>query len=155
VLSKIAATPITRLMPIIPICSAPDDTVGTAITTMLEKHCGATLVCKEDGALVGIFTERDLLLRSDEYSVDWLEQPVSNFMTSEPVSAQVSSTVSDVVAIMRAGGYRHVPVVDDLGRPRGIVSVRDILSFVAEHFPQEILNLPPNPSLEARSKWGG
>jgi CBS domain-containing protein len=142
-------------MPIIPICSAPHDTVGDAVTVMLEKHCGATLICNEDGTLVGIFTERDLLLRSDEYSAGWLEQPVSNFMTPEPVTARVSCTVSDVVALMRTGGYRHVPVVDDLGRPRGIVSVRDILSFVADHFPQEILNLPPNPSLEATSKWGG
>jgi CBS domain-containing protein len=122
---------------------------------MQEHHCGATLVCDAEGRIQGIFTERDLLLQSDRYQPGWLDLPVVQVMTEGPVTANVSSTVRQVVELMRSGGYRHVPVVDDKGRPRGIVSVRDVLTFVAEHFPEECLNLPPDPSLETRGLYGG
>ena len=48
---------------------------------------------------------------------------------------------------MSVGGFRHVPVVDDAGRPAGMVSAGDVLQFVVELCPEEILNLPPEPEL--------
>jgi CBS domain-containing protein len=49
---------------------------------------------------------------------------------------------------MHVGGYRHVPIVDKDGLPRGMVSVKDIVDFIVEFFPAEVLNLPPDPSHE-------
>jgi len=50
---------------------------------------------------------------------------------------------------MAKGGYRHLPVVDEGNRPVGMVSIRHIISYLVEHFPQEILTLPPKPIREA------
>jgi len=46
---------------------------------------------------------------------------------------------------MAQGGYRHIPIVDDQNHSVGIVSIRHIISYLIEHFPQEILTLPPVP----------
>ena len=44
---------------------------------------------------------------------------------------------------MSVGGFRHIPVVDDEYRPAFVVSVRDVVEFLVEYFPREVLNLPP------------
>jgi len=44
---------------------------------------------------------------------------------------------------MEVGGFRHVPIVDEHGRPKLVVSVRDIVTFLVSSFPEEVLNLPP------------
>jgi len=46
--------------------------------------------------------------------------------------------------MMSVGGFRHLPVVDQRGCPAFILSVRDIVEFLVESFPAEILNLPPD-----------
>ena len=56
---------------------------------------------------------------------------------------------------MSVGGYRHVPIVDRENKPIGIVSVKDVVNFIVEHYPQEILNLPPEPEAAFRSQHGG
>ena len=43
---------------------------------------------------------------------------------------------------MSVGGFRHVPVVDDDHRPYGVISVRDVVAFMVDAFPREVLNLP-------------
>jgi CBS domain-containing protein len=55
--------------------------------------------------------------------------------------------VAYAVNKMSVGGFRHVPIVDDAGRPQGVVSARNVLDFVVELCPEEILNLPPEPEL--------
>jgi CBS domain-containing protein len=42
--------------------------------------------------------------------------------------------------MMSVGGFRHVPIVDERGRPAGVVSVRDVVDLLVEAFPAEILN---------------
>ena len=46
---------------------------------------------------------------------------------------------------MSVGGYRHIPIVED-GRPVGVLSLRDIADFLAELFPEDVMNLPPDPA---------
>jgi CBS domain-containing protein len=53
------------------------------------------------------------------------------------------------------GGFRHVPLVDSDGRPVGILSVKDIVDYLAEHFPREVLNIPPEPGKQPRIPEGG
>jgi hypothetical protein len=56
---------------------------------------------------------------------------------------------------MHVGGYRHVPVVDAGNVPLAVVSVKDIIGFIVENFPQEILNLPPKPLRTTSREDGG
>jgi CBS domain-containing protein len=55
---------------------------------------------------------------------------------------------------MSVGGYRHVPLVDGGGRPVGVVSVKDIVDYLVEHFPREVLNIPPEPGQHVRCAEG-
>lgn len=134
--------------------AALDDFVTAAAATMKERQQDCVLIL--DGSeLVGIFTERDLMLRVDHSSQAWRDSPVSDVMTKEVVLVDARESLSVAVKKMQSGLFRHLPVVFGEQRPVGLVSIRDILAYIAEHFPAEFLNLPPDPELEARNQWGG
>ena len=65
-------------------------------------------------------------------------------MTPDPESLNLKARVAWVLNLMSVGGFRHVPVVDEQGRPAFVVSVRDVVQFLVDAFPSEILNLPPD-----------
>jgi CBS domain-containing protein len=55
-------------------------------------------------------------------------------------------SVQAAIKRMEKGGYRHLPVIDELGRPVGILSARRVVHFLAEHFPALVYNHPPDPT---------
>jgi CBS domain-containing protein len=135
-----------------------DATGGEAVDQMIRHDRGAVVIVDEGGAVSGIFTERDVLEFETravvEGGADWRSAPLSELMTPDPVSVRLDTPIREVVENLREGRFRHLPVVDDEGRPKGLLSIRDVLSEIAEYFPQEVANLPPDPSLEASSPWG-
>jgi CBS domain-containing protein len=66
-------------------------------------------------------------------------------MTTDPKRLRLESTIRDAIALMATGRYRNVPLVDDAGRIVGVVRQQDVLRYLAESFPEELLNLPPRP----------
>src|SRR3972149_5126684 len=66
-------------------------------------------------------------------------------MAADPDTLTADATVGDALALMDRGGYRHVPIVDGKGRIAGLLRQQDVLEYLAEAFPEEILNLPPRP----------
>jgi CBS domain-containing protein len=86
----------------------------------------------ENSKIVGVFSERDALLRLDVELNDELTRPVSDFMTPSPQKITADSKIAFAVRMMDLGSYRHVPVVDDEDRPVGVISVRDILGYLTE-----------------------
>ena len=71
-------------------------------------------------------------------------------MTLEPETLALDSRLAWALNMMSVGGFRHVPVIDERGWPAFVVSVRDIVEFLVESFPSEILNLPPDFGREPR-----
>jgi len=137
----------------------PVDATGeAAVEEMVRHERGAVVVLDASGLVVGIFTERDVLLLESRASVqggaDWRRAPLEQLMTPDPVTVSLASSIKDAIEKLREGGFRHLPVVDEDGKPSGLLSIRDILAEIAEYFPQEVSNLPPDPSLEASSPWG-
>ena len=124
---------------------AASSTVTEAMRAMQREHLGCVLVT-DDGTrsskLVGIFTERDVLLRIVDRGKNPATLPLSEVMTPDPDVLSVKSTVAYALNKMSVGGFRHVPVVDDEHRPACVVSVRDIVEFLVAAFPREVLNLP-------------
>jgi CBS domain-containing protein len=106
----------------------PTTTVRQAIVTMLEHNVGALLVV-EEGKLIGIFTERDLLKKVAGVHVLYADMPVRSFMTHKPVTLASTATLAFALHKMDGGGYRHVPVLDK-GVPVGVVSVHDMLRHI-------------------------
>lgn len=113
----------------LPVTIRACSTVAQAIDLMIRRNVGAILVVDEQGGLLGIFSERDLLKKVVGLREDYAEQPVSAFMTPRPASVSTCHTLAFVLNKMDGGGYRHVPVVQDV-RPVGIISVRDMLRHI-------------------------
>ena len=120
-------------------------TIAKVVELMRKKKVGAVLV-KKGKAVVGIFTERDLFSRAMA-SPAWARAPVKKFMTPNPDSLKLSDPVAYALNRMSVGRYRHVPLVKADGSPAGIVSIRDVIDFIVELCPEEILNLPSRPEL--------
>ena len=75
---------------------------------------------------------------------DVRDHAVSEFMTPNPETVEIDAQIAYALQRMYVGGYRHLAVTSQ-GRVIGVISIRDILKYLAESFPEELLNLPPRP----------
>jgi CBS domain-containing protein len=137
-----------------PVLIDVSQTVQEALTLMQVKQVGCVLVTR-GVSLAGIITERDLVSKGLARGVDLGAVKVQEFMTPDPVTLQPEDSVAFVLNAMHVGGYRHVPIVDERNRPLAVVSVKDIIGFIVENFPEEILNLPPKPIRKTEQLDGG
>ena len=119
-------------------------TVADAIELMRRERTSCVLVT-DHVRLTGIFTERDLLTRVLGKGRP-LSQPMRLAMTPGPVTVEPKDPVRTAIRRMQKGGYRHLPVVDEEGRPVGILSAHRLVHYLVEHFPALIFNQPPNPN---------
>jgi CBS domain-containing protein len=102
--------------------------VDDAIRRMHDKGIDCVLVV-EGGRLVGIFTDRDAVLKVAGTKSG--SQPISALMTHDPVVLRHDETIAVALNKMAVGGFRHIPIVED-GRPTGVVSARDVFHHLAE-----------------------
>lgn len=101
----------------------PSATIAEAATVMGTHRVGSALVM-QDGTLVGIFTERDIL-RSLAGNFDAPAHRVSDAMTASPRTVDADMDAGEALDAMLAHGFRHFPVMSD-GRVAGVVSMRDL-----------------------------
>ena len=128
-------------------------TVREAIRLMLDRDIGAVLV-ERDGRTVGIFTERDVLRRVAARDLDQ-SRPVADVMTPDPETLGPDDGIAFALNRMIVGGFRHVPIMGADGRAVAVISQREVVSYIVSVLPRRVLNLPPEPNLEARSTDGG
>jgi CBS domain-containing protein len=133
------------------LCLSPGASVAEALRQMKERKRGAVLVCEND-AVIGIFTERDALARMA--SGESFDVPLRDVMTADPVVLRASDKVGKAITLMARGGYRRLPIVDDRGKPTGMITVQGIMHYLAEHFPAVIYNLPPEPHHSTQAREG-
>jgi CBS domain-containing protein len=101
-----------------------DAPVAQVAASMLKGRFGSAVVM-QGSWLGGIFTERDVL-RAAASGADLTASPVSEWMTSDPVTADADMDADEATEVMMSNGFRHLPVVE--GQTLiGIVSLRDIL----------------------------
>ena len=103
-------------------------------------------------------TERDIFARlvgEDVAAGVDLAAPVETYMTTDPRTLRLDQSVRDAIELMQSGRYRNVPVVDDARTLVGVVRQVDILKYLAESFPEELLNLPPRPHQRMEQAEGG
>jgi len=112
-----------------PLCVSESSCIQQALDAMREHRTGSVLVTA-GGLLVGIFTERDLMMKVVGLVNDLRGTPVSQVMTADPVCLQRHDAIIYVMNNMHIGHFRHIPIVDDLGRPEGVVSIRDLMDFL-------------------------
>jgi len=133
-------------------CVTPDTPLSEAIEQMKRDEGGCVIVCEAE-RVVGIFTERDLLNRIVSEEVN-LDDPVSQWMSSAVETLTPQATIGDAVRVMNTKGYRNIPLVEN-ERLVGSISVFDVITYLAECYPKETMNLPPVPAQVMDTQEGG
>jgi len=109
-----------------PTIISADAALGAAITRMHEVPTDCLLVTDSD-RLVGIFTERDAVLKVAGVKLDAFD--MRDFMTRDPVVLRHDDISAVAINKMAVGGFRHIPIVED-GRPIGVVAARDVFRHI-------------------------
>ena len=112
---------------------SPDTPVYEAVRQLHESKVASALVVDDNGNLVGLFTERDVLERVAEGFERNTKQPVSEVMTSEPTVVYESDPAATAIAAIAVEGHRHVPVLDMDGKVLGLASPRRVFDFMVKH----------------------
>ena len=131
------------LDPVDPVLLRESTKVEEVVQRMVEASQAAVLVVDAGGRLTGIFTERDLLTRVIGRGLDPKAAALSDVMTHNPEVLSSKDRVAYAVHCMSVSGYRTVPLVDAQHRPIGIVTVSNVIRWLANLFPATVINLPP------------
>lgn len=137
-----------------PVTVLPGTSLAACVRAIQRSGTGdSVFVCDASGALVGVLTERDIFGQIVGGHVD-LHQPVETLMTTDPQTLDLDQTIRDAMVLMQTGRYRNVPVVDVASHLVGVVRQSDIIRYLAESFPEELLNLPPRPHQRMKESEG-
>jgi CBS domain-containing protein len=143
----------------LPVTVGHGTTIAACLRAIQRTGTGdSVFVTDVDGRLAGVLTERDIfgrLVGPDVAPGVDLDAPVEAYMTTNPRTLRLDQTVREALDLMQSGRYRNVPVVDDDHRLVGVMRQVDILKFLAESFPEELLNLPPRPHQRMEQAEGG
>lgn len=119
---------IKDLVPREPLVVAPETPVGEVLRRMVDRSGGCAVIVR-DHDVVGIFTDRDALVRLNVEAPHLADRPISEFMTAPVETLELSDRIAFALHKMDLGGYRHLPILSG-GRVTGIISVRDILHYL-------------------------
>ncbi len=134
---------IMELKPELSLKMFPESTVAEVVQTMIDQQASAAMIVHHD-ALVGIFTERDVLMKIADRYDEVAHEPIRKFMTASPEVLQASDSIAFGLNRMAVKSVRHIPILQD-DKPIALVRTRDVLRFLAGRCPQvdEVL---PEPS---------
>lgn len=104
----------------------PSVTLGEAAHILEENKIGAVVVVGMENRIVGIFTERDVVRAIGQTGRDAFDQPISTLMTANVYRCREDTSVNELMELMSARRFRHVPVEDN-GKLSGIISIGDVV----------------------------
>jgi CBS domain-containing protein len=105
--------------------AAPNDTLHEITLRLASRKIGA-IVILENGNVVGIISERDIIRLIAEHGAEALAMPTRDGMTRNVISCTRECTVDEVMETMTKGRFRHLPVIED-GALVGIISIGDVV----------------------------
>jgi CBS domain-containing protein len=121
-----------------PLCISAGTSLSDAVLRMQKERKSCILICKEDRC-IGIFTERDYLQKIVGKELG-SSRSIDDFMSTDPKTLTLENTVGEAIRLLHDTGYRNVPLVDGEGRCAGLLQIRSIIDFLAELYPEEVLN---------------
>ena len=133
------------------VVSQPALTVSASTTLadtihLMQKERRACILVMENDRLAGIFTERDILMKVAGQPLNLVHTPVSVSMTADPFTLPADANVAFALNKMVLEGFRHIPLVDDAGRPTAVVSMRNLIEYLGGIYSREMLTVPPDPN---------
>ena len=126
------------------VCLQSGISLHEVVEKMRKDHSSCVLICKGE-KLIGIFTERDYLNKVLCVEKVDRKRPVNDFMSANPMTLSLDDTVGEAIKIMHEHGFRNVPLLDKEGKCSGLLQIRNIIQFLAELFPEEVLNVSARP----------
>jgi CBS domain-containing protein len=136
------------------VTAAPELSVKEALDLMHREKAGYIVVADRHLKVVGMFTEREVLMRVLVSGVS-LSDPISKYMRTDVHALTKGDTLGDALKTMFQFSIRHVPLVDEYGQMNGVLSIRTIVNFLAELLPTEVFNLPPRADQIHETVEGG
>lgn len=121
-----------------PVTVTPDTPLRKVVKVLAESGLSCVIVVDEQSRVVGIFSERDLLMRAGVDFESALDKPVADYMTPDPVVLPTDAAITYALQRMIIGDFRHLPVVDEKGLV-GVISGRDML----RHLIERVKTTPP------------
>ncbi|MGV6873728.1 CBS domain-containing protein [Pseudochelatococcus sp. B33] len=115
---------------------SPQRTLHEAVDVLSTRGVGALVVTGVDGAVLGILSERDVVRMLGQDGPRALDNTVSRVMTSRVKTCTPYDTIEDVMEMMTAGRFRHIPVMEG-GRLSGIISIGDVVKHRLAEFETE------------------
>ncbi len=110
----------------------PSETVMAAVHKLAKYDRGSIMVCDEEGKLLGIISERDIVRRCFTGGKDLDKTKIQDVMTTRVVVAKLEDDLSYAINIMKEARIRHIPIVDAQEKAIGIISMRDLLGVQLE-----------------------
>ena len=114
------------------IAISPKATIAEAAALLGSNNIGALPVCDHDDLLVGILSERDIVREIAKHGPSLLDQTVDVVMTHEVFTCKPEDDTNDVMEVMQANRFRHIPVVDDKRHVTRMISTRDLMGAVLD-----------------------
>ena len=112
----------------------PENTVAEVTQSMIDQHTSGVMIMYHD-ELVGIFTERDFLMKIADRYDELRQEPIRKFMSPLPEAIQSTESIAYGLNLMAVKNFRHVPIMQD-NKPVAMVRTRDVLGFIAQHCPK-------------------
>jgi CBS domain-containing protein len=128
------------------------DSVSATIEKMRQENHNCAFVTNQ-GKLVGIFTDRDILRKVVAAPESW-DQPIETVMTAQPLTVNTDDPADTALNLMNEKHFRNVPVLDNKGTVIGNLTHYAIVKYLADRFPESVYNLPPEPDRVARNRDG-
>jgi CBS domain-containing protein len=135
--------PISSLGLPLPVSIGRDATVGAALFAV-QKHGQGYVLIVDEGKPVGIMSEREVLMRVVARDVKY-DESVEKYMSHHPETLTQTDQIARAIQMMNEGGERNIPIVNASGRAVAVLRTVDIIHFLAEAFPAQVMNLPPRP----------
>lgn len=133
--------PLSALNPSAVKCLYDTASVHDVVLMMQENKFGSVVIINHANKLVGIITERDILMKVVGKIKNKKRTNVKHVMTHNPIALKHSDKLVFVMHNMYSGGFRHVPVVNDNDEVIGMISIKDVMSYILDAFAHEINNV--------------
>ena len=127
-----------------PVSIGRDASVGDALSAVQKRGQGYVLVVDSEGRPTGILSEREVLMRVVARNVRY-DENVDKYLAHGLETLTRKEPIAKAIQLMNEGGERMIPIVDDRGVAVAVLRTLDIIHFLAEAFPAQVLNLPPRP----------
>lgn len=136
--TKFLSHGIDELHPQPPMAVTADTPIGDAVAQMKDCRIGSLVVVDAQDKLIGIFSERDVLTKIILTDLDLKSTPISEVMTANPKSEKSTTSIAFALHTMVAGGFRHLPIIDDENYPIGMISIKDIAGFIESEIIKQL-----------------